>query len=167
MRRPALIVIDMQNDFLEKWPAESRQRLVQSINELAEIIRGAGHPAIWVRQEFEPDLRDAFPAIRKTGVPITVKGTHGCQITAELAVAPSDSVIVKKRYSAFHQTPLDEQLQKLSPDVLIVAGINTHVCVRMTAIDTYQRNWEVILAGDCVDSYDQENHEVPLKYLKQ
>jgi maleamate amidohydrolase len=64
MQRPALIVIDMVNDFLEKWAQAPRQQLVRSINDLAGLMRQLGRPIIWVRQEFEPDLRDAFPEMK-------------------------------------------------------------------------------------------------------
>jgi len=75
-------------------------------------------------------------------------------------------VIIKKRYSAFFGTTLDETLARLTPDTLILAGINTHACVRTTAIDAYQRDWPVVLAGDCIGSYDQEHHEISLRYMK-
>ncbi len=166
MQRPVLIVIDMLNDFLEKWAAAPRNELVRSINELVGLMRQLGRPIIWVRQEFEPDLRDAFPEMKDKGIRVTIKGTPGCEIVADLATAPSDPVVVKKRYSAFFGTELEPMLQRLSPDVLILAGINTHACVRMTAIDAYQRDWRVVLAVDCVDSYDREHHDVSMKYMK-
>jgi isochorismate hydrolase len=119
-----------------------------------------------VRQEFEPDLRDAFPEMRAKGIRITIRGTRGCDILPELAPAPSDVVIIKKRYSAFYGTTLDETLARLAPDALILAGINTHACIRTTAIDAYQRDWPVVLAADCIDSYDQQHHEVSLRYMK-
>jgi len=53
----------------------------------------------------------------------------------------------------------------LKVDGLILAGINTHACIRMTAIDAYQRDWEVIVAADCIDSYDLEHHEISLRYM--
>lgn len=166
MKRPVLIVIDMLNDFLDTWDVGRVEELVQSINDLVGMVRNAGHPVLWVRQEFEPDLRDAFPEMRAKGTHITIKGTAGCQILSQLAVAASDPVIVKKRYSAFFGTNLDELLRQLRPDSLILAGINTHACLRMTAIDAYQRDWPVILAYECVDSYDREHHDVTLRYMK-
>src|SRR6266851_6109690 len=166
MQRPALIVIDMVNDFLEKWAPTPKQQLVRSINNLVGLMRQLDHPIIWVRQEFEPDLRDAFREMKAKGIRITIKGTQGCQIVSELAVAPSDLVIIKKRYSAFYGTTLDETLARLQPDAIILAGINTHACIRTTAIDAYQRDWNVILALDCIDSYDREHHEVSLRYMK-
>jgi nicotinamidase-related amidase len=166
MKRPVLIVIDMLYDFLDRWEPGQRRKLVQSINELASLMRDGPHPVIWVRQEFEADLHDAFGEMRAKRIHITIKGTAGCRIVSELAVADQDRVIVKKRYSAFYGTELDEILAALMPDALILGGINTHACIRTTAIDAYQRDWPVVLAGDCIDSYDREHHEISLRYMK-
>jgi maleamate amidohydrolase len=166
MKKPVLIVIDMLRDFLENWDPVRNEKLVHSINDLVGIMRSGSHPVIWVRQEFEPDLSDAFPEMRAKGIRITIKGTPGCEILPELAVDPSDTVIVKKRYSAFYRTTLDASLARLAPDAIIVAGINTHACIRTTVIDAYQRDWPVILAANCIDSYDREHHEISVRYMK-
>jgi len=166
MTKPVLIVIDMLNDFLRKWDAVRRQQLTRSINELVAVMRNASYPVIWVRQEFEPDLSDAFPEMRAKGIAITIRGTDGCQIVPELTVGDEDVVLVKKRYSAFFGTGLDEMIAGLAADAVILAGINTHACIRTTAIDAYQRDLTVILAGDCIDSYDAEHHEISLRYMK-
>jgi len=166
MQKPVLIVIDMLNDFLAKWDCSDRDRLVDSTNELLQIIRQASRPVIWVRQEFEPDLSDALREMKAKNIRIALKGTSGSQMDSRLKVCASDMVIVKKRYSAFFGTGLDEVLDQLRPDGLIFAGINTHACIRTTAIDAYQRDWPLVLASDCVDSYDREHHDVSLKYMK-
>ncbi|MGA2672886.1 MAG: isochorismatase family cysteine hydrolase, partial [Terracidiphilus sp.] len=166
MKSPVLIVIDMLNDYLAHWEPGCRERLVAGINELVGTMRGHSSPILWIRQEFEPDLHDAFPEMKAKGIQITIKGTWGCQIVPELAPAPSDTVLVKKRYSAFFGTELDETLAQFKPDVLILAGINTHACIRTTAIDAYQRDWPVVLALDCIDSYDRAHHEVSLNYMR-
>jgi len=165
MERPALIVVDMLNDYFEEWNQASRAQLTQSINDLADFMRDAGHSIIWVRQEFEPDLSDAFPEMRQRGIHVTIKGTPGSQLLPELHTSLSDMYLVKKRYSAFYGTDLDFELARTQPDSLIIAGINTHACVRTTAIDAYQRDWNVVLAGDCIDSYDREHHDISLKYM--
>jgi isochorismate hydrolase len=118
------------------------------------------------RQEFQPDLQDAFPEMRAKGIRVTIQGTPGSKIASELAVGSSDTVVIKKRYSAFYGTILDQCLTDLRPDGLILAGINTHACIRMTIIDAYQRDWQVILATDCVDSYDKPHHDISLRYMK-
>jgi len=79
MQRPVLIVVDMLRDFLDRWPAHARETLVQSTNELVAMMRSRGNPIIWVRQEFEPDLSDAFPEMRANNTRVTIKGTPGCQ----------------------------------------------------------------------------------------
>ena len=78
MQNPVLIVIDMLNDFLEKWDRSDRDRLVDAINELVQIVRHASRPVIWVRQEFESaDLSDAFPEMKVKNIHIVIKGTSG------------------------------------------------------------------------------------------
>jgi nicotinamidase-related amidase len=156
----------MLNDFLDRWEPAARESLIHSVNILAREMRDRGCPIIWVRQEFEEDLSDAFLEMRRKNIRITIRGTRGCEIPGELEVAPSDHVLVKKRYSAFYRTNLDDILAGAKVGTLILAGINTHACVRTTAIDAYQRDWPVIIAADCVDSYDREHHEVSLRYMK-
>ena len=157
----------MLNDFFERSPvlAMRRSQLVAGTNTLARTFRSAGLPVFWVRQEFSPDLHDAFLEMRVNSVSVTIAGTPGCQLLPELEHVPDDPVIVKKRYSAFFGTDLDARLSKIRPEVLVVAGVNTHACVRMTAIDAYQRDYDVIVVGDCVASSDPQHHEVTLRYL--
>ena len=154
-------------DFFERVPQLANQRatLVANINELIELFRAAHCPVLWVRQEFAPDLSDAFLDMRHNNVSITIAGTPGCEVLPELDRRIDDMVIVKKRYSAFFGTDLDVHLATLNPDVIVLAGINSHACVRMTAIDAYQRDFEVVLAADCVSSRDPEHHDDTMRYL--
>jgi nicotinamidase-related amidase len=162
-----LLVIDLLNDFFRQHPrlAAQRGQLVASVNRLAAAFRRARQPVLWVRQEFAPDLSDAFLRMRREDLRVTIAGTDGCELLPELERHPSDKVLVKKRYSAFFGTDLDDTLAALRPVVLVLAGVNTHACVRTTAIDAYQRDYEVLVASDCVASYDAEHHEVTKRYL--
>lgn len=166
-KRYALLVIDMLLDFFERSDSLAAQRaaLVTHINQLTGTFRAYGQPVIWVRQEFRPDLQDAFPEMRRKNMQVTIAGTKGAAILPELERHSGEAVIVKKRYSAFFRTELDDLLAETSPSSLVLAGINTHACVRTTAIDAYQRDVDVIIAVDCVGSYDQEHHSVTVKYL--
>ena len=103
--------------------------------------------------------------MRRRGISITIAGTEGASILPELTRAPTDHVVVKKRYSAFFGTELDALLATLGVRELVLAGVNTHACVRTTAIDAYQRDLDVTLASECVGSYDDEHHNVTMKYL--
>ena len=162
-----LLVIDLLNDYFRRQPCLAAQRgqLVASVNQLATSFRQAQQPIIWVRQEFAADLSDAFLRMRRENLHITIAGTDGCELLPELQRHASEKVLVKKRYSAFFRTNLDELLTSIRPKTLVLAGINTHACIRMTAIDAYQRDYEVIVASDCVASYDAEHHEVTKRYL--
>ena len=74
--------------------------------------------------------------------------------------------MTKKRYSAFFGTSLDETLCSYQCKRVIVAGVNTHACIRTTVVDAYQRDYDVILASDCIDSADAEHHDVSLRYME-
>ena len=167
MPRMALLIIDMLNDFFQQHVslAEQRPQLVASINTLVEAFRHHGQPVLWVRQEFAPDLHDAFLEMRKHNLQVTIAGTDGCEILPELDHRPTDLTIVKKRYSAFFGTDLEATLKRVCPDLLVVAGINTHACVRTTVIDAYQRDYEVAVATECVASYDEAHHDMTKRYL--
>lgn len=162
------IVIDMLADYFDRLPALAAQRasLVIGINQLAASFRDAGQPVVWVRQEFKADLSDAFPDMRRRGIQVTIEGTEGSKLLPELRHLAGDYEIIKKRYSAFFGTSLETLLATLQPATLVVAGINTHACVRTTVIDAYQRDYDVIVASDCIGSYDAEHHDVTVRYLK-
>src|SRR5215510_14497981 len=163
----ALLIIDVLVDFFERVPELSAQRarLVAATNQLTEAVRGAGQPVIWVRQEFRPDLSDAFLDMRRRGVAVTIAGTEGSNILPKLEQDASDHVVVKKRYSAFYGTGLDDLLAALGARALVIGGINTHACVRTTVIDAYQRDYDVTLASECIGSYDAEHHDITVRYL--
>lgn len=162
-----LLVIDMLVDFFERRPELSAQRarLAASTNALADAARAAGQAVIWVRQEFRPDLADAFLDMRRGNVAVTIAGTAGAELLPELRRADGDRVVVKKRYSAFFGTDLDELLATLGARTLVLAGVNSHACVRTTAVDAYQRDYDVVVATECVASYDAEHHDVTMRYL--
>lgn len=165
--RAVLIVVDLLNDFFDRSDVLSRERsrIVESVNELTRTFRSSGLPVIWVRQEFAPDLHDAPLEARSKRIATTIANTRGCEILDDLDRTDQDRILVKKRYSAFFGTDLDEQLAALQPDLLVVAGINTHACVRMTIVDAYQRDYTVLVAADCVASHDPGHHDVTLRYI--
>jgi len=162
----AIVVIDMLNDFFHNHRlSERRTELCGKINDLIDWGRKNKLHIIWVRQEFKKDLSDAFLNMRTQQIYKTIENTEGSQILHELNPQHGDFEIVKKRYSPFYNTGLDEILKKEGIALLLLCGINTHACIRMTAIDAYQRDLEVIIAADCVESYDKEHHDISLKYL--
>ena len=163
----ATAIIDLQVDFFVSHPRliHRRPSLASHVNALVAEARQSRSPIFWIKQVFAPDLQDAPTNVRQGGHRITVEGTAGVELLPELVVAPSDFVIIKKRYSGFFGTELDSILRTNNFRRIVIAGINTHACVRMTAIDAYQRDYEVFLASDCIDSYDEQHHDVSMRYL--
>ncbi|MFA5871260.1 MAG: cysteine hydrolase [Parcubacteria group bacterium] len=165
--KTVLLIIDVQREFFEEGRLkENKDKLVANINKLADAAHNKNIPVIWIRQKFKADLSDAPLYNRKHHKLSTIEGTPGAEFLPELHKNKNDYEIVKKRYSSFFNTNLEELLKKLKVDTVIIAGINTMTCVRVTAIDAYQRDYEVILALDCVDAYDLEQHENSVKYLQ-
>jgi isochorismate hydrolase len=74
---------------------------------------------------------------------------------------------MKNRYSAFFGTQLAQLLESVRCSHLIIAGVNTHACVRATAVDAFQLDYNVILATDSIASYDDEYHRESIRYLAQ
>lgn len=166
MKRPAVFIIDMLNDCFGHAELDRiRPELCSSINQLTAFARANNLPVIWVRQEFEPDLSDAFIDMKRENIRMFIKDTSGVQILDELVRDDSDIEIVKKRFSMFYATELESMLDELNADPLILAGVNTHACIRTAAIDAYQRDFEVIIVRECVASKDSEHHEITLDYL--
>lgn len=161
-----VLIVDMQVDFFRKDVlARLRPALTSSTNELATAARAAGASIVWVKQEFAPDLSDAPLEARRERIAVTIAGTPGASLLPELDVARLDTVVVKKRYSAFFGTDLERILEESRCSQLIVAGINTHACIRATVVDAYQRDYEVLLARDCIASHDEEHGDITWRYM--
>jgi len=162
----ATIFVDMQVDFFaHPRLAVNRQTLAFNANALARLARASSSPVIWVKQVFSPDLHDASLEVRRGGHRIVIEGTTGADLLPELDYDSTDLIVIKKRYSGFFRTTLDETIERLDCKKIIIAGINTHACIRMTAIDAYQRDLEVFLAIDCLDSHDEAHHQISMRYM--
>lgn len=165
MTRDCLIVIDMQHDFLKRLEDADRAALILNINQLIDVFRVSGCPVVWVQQLLSPDLSDAPLLMRDRRISVVIKGTSGARIHSDLARDDEDAIVVKKRYSAFFRTDLEQILSDLAPERITLAGVNTHACVRTTAIDAYQRDIRVVLASDCIASHDPEHGRISLAYM--
>ena len=165
---PVFVFVDLLEDFFSKPPLSERRGPISiAVNDLASFARANDFPVIWVRQVFEPDLSDAFRSMREADTRITIRGTTGCDVIKEIERQPSDVEVVKKRYSAFFGTQLAQLLESVRCSHLIIGGVNTHACVRATAVDAFQLDYNVILAIDSIASYDDEYHRESIRCLAQ
>ncbi|MFI5928531.1 cysteine hydrolase family protein [Micromonospora sp. NPDC051543] len=181
----ALLVIDMQRDFLE--PGGFGESLGNDVSQLRRTIaplaalladaRAVGLAVVHTREGHLPDLSDCPPAKLNRGAPskrigdpgptgrILVRGEYGHDIIDELAPLPGEPVIDKPGKGAFHATDLDVLLAGRGIRSLLVAGVTTEVCVHTTVREANDRGYECLVLADCVGSYFPEFHRVGLDMI--
>lgn len=163
--KTALLVIDMQNGFLnEASPLfiAGAPATVPACAALIESCRERQIPVFFVVRQYSADGSDVehtrYPAWLTGGRPLS----PGCaeEISAamppEFGVQPTDHVIVKPRYSAFFATELDLILRRLQIDHLLLAGTTTPNCIRTTCYDAIALDYAVTVLSDCTSSATEE-----------
>ena len=184
-RRAALLMIDMQRDFLEPGgfgemlgnDVSMLRRAIEPNRRLLEAWRAAGLIAIHTREGHRPDLSD-LPATKKSrsrgvlgiGDPgpmgrILLRGEAGHDIIPELYPAPGEPVIDKPGKGAFFATDLQAILQSRGVTQLVVTGVTTEVCVNTTVREANDRGYECLVLEDCCASYFQEFHDTGLRMI--
>ncbi|BCY06140.1 cysteine hydrolase family protein [Actinoplanes sp. L3-i22] len=176
----ALIVIDMQRDFLlpggfgESLGNDVKQ-LRRTIEPLAALLaagRAAGLKVIHTREGHLPDLSDCPPAKLKRGSmigqegrfgKILIRGEYGHDIIDELAPLDGEDVVDKPGKGAFYGTDLSKILEGCTS--LIVTGVTTEVCVHTTVREANDRGYECLVLADCVGSYFPEFQRVGLQMI--
>jgi nicotinamidase-related amidase len=169
----ALIVIDMQRDFIEDGgfgaslgnDVRPLQAIVPTTARLLAAARRADIAVIHTRECHAPDLSDCPPAKRDRGDPslrigdqgsmgrVLIAGEPGAGIVPALAPIKGELVIDKPGKGAFYATPLGEHLKTLNIKTLIFAGVTTEVCVQTTMREANDRGFECLLAEDATESY--------------
>ncbi len=173
LSRTALLVVDMQNDFLhpDGWfprlgfdPAPLA-KVIPKLTELTGAARGAGVQVIWLNWGVRPDRAElSAPILNKMSaggtrpvyadpsVPgrgrILVTGDWGAQLVDELKAEPSDLIIHKHRLSGFHDNELDSVLRNRGIDTLLFSGTNTDRCVFSTLCDASFLGYGCLMVTD-------------------
>lgn len=181
----ALIVIDMQRDFL--LPGGFGESLGNDVDQLLKVVpplaaliaaaRAAGIMVIHTREGHEPDLSDCPPAKLNRGAPskrigdtgkygrILIRGEYGHDIVDELAPIDGELVIDKPGKGAFYATGLQDALSGAGITQLLVTGVTTEVCVHTTTREANDRGYECLVVSDCVGSYFPEFQRVGLEMI--
>ena len=182
----ALIVIDMQRDFIEDGGfgaalGNDVTPLRDIVPATARLIAAARKAALFVihtRECHRPDLSDCPPAKLNRGDPalrigdpgpmgrILVAGEPGAEILPEVAPAPDEPVIDKPGKGAFHATPLAGLLERRGKRSLLFAGVTTEVCVQTTMREANDRGFECLLAEDATGSYFPEFKAATLAMIR-
>ena len=181
----ALVVIDMQRDFLEPDgfgellgnDVSLLARVVDPLSRLLDAAREHGMTIVHTREGHRPDLSDAPPSKLArgnldTGIGdpgpkgrVLVRGEHGHDIVEELYPLPGEILLDKPGKGAFYATDLEHLLRNRGITHLIVTGVTTEVCVHTTVREANDRGFECLVLSDCVGSYFPEFHEVGLRMI--
>jgi maleamate amidohydrolase len=154
-KRPAVLIVDMQWDFVDPAAPTTCSPMAQerlpAIRRLLDAAREAGVPVIFTQGTVRPDLSDVglWKGPHGAGM-VQVEGTRGWQIVPELEPLESEVVIRKHRPSAFFGTELDALLKTLNADTIVLAGSSMSGCVRATTVDAFSRDYRTIVVSDCV-----------------
>jgi len=184
--RTAVVIIDMQRDFLE--PGGFGETLGNDVSLLAKAVkpckalleraRQKGVLVIHTREGHRPDLSDAPRAKVERGAPsmrigakgpmgrILVRGEPGHDIIPELYPKEGEPVVDKPGKGAFFATDLHAMLANRGIESLIVCGVTTEVCVHTTVREANDRGYRCIVPSDCCGSYFPEFHEMGLRMIK-
>jgi len=184
--KTAVVVIDMQRDFLE--PGGFGESLGNDVSLLSsaiapckallEVTRACGMLIVHTREGHRPDLSDAPKAKVERGEPslrigapgpmgrILIRGEKGHDIVSELYPREGEPVIDKPGKGAFYATDLQNILSNRGIETLIVCGVTTEVCVHTTVREANDRGYRCLVPGDCCGSYFPEFHEVGLRMIK-
>jgi len=185
-RATALIVIDMQRDFVEPGgfgaalgnDVSRLGAIVPTVRALLDWARAKPITVLHTREGHRPDLADCPPAKQRRGDPalrigakgpmgrILVDGEPGNDIVSALAPAGDEPVIVKPGKGAFWATALDEMLRWRGITHLILAGVTTEVCVQTTMREANDRGYECLLIEDATESYFPEFKRVTLEMVR-
>ena len=184
--RTALIVVDVQNDFCHRdgflgklgVPMAGIEAMLPTLQQFVESARSHGVPVIHVISHH--DERYASPVVTEQklrhGLPMALdgrplrdapyclSGTWGADFTL-IDARPGEEVIVKHRYSGFHNTNLDLVLRSRGIQTVILTGVATNACVESTARDVYMHDYYLVLARDGTASPSQPAHDAALENL--
>jgi biuret amidohydrolase len=171
--RTALVVIDMQRDFVEPGgfgetlgnDVSRLQAIVPTVAELIGLFRAQDWPVVHTREGHRPDLADCPPAKRLRGSPslrigdkgpmgrVLIHGEPGHAIIDACAPVHDELVLDKPGKGAFHATNLDDILRHAGISHLVFAGVTTEVCVQTTMREANDRGYECLLVEDATESY--------------
>ncbi|HEV2516709.1 MAG TPA: cysteine hydrolase [Devosia sp.] len=181
----ALVVIDMQRDFIERGgfgdslgnDVARLEAIIPTTAALIALFRAQGWPVIHTREAHQPDLSDCPPAKIRRGNPslkigeagamgrLLIRGEPGNQIVDALAPIDGEIVVDKPGKGMFWATGLHGQLQGLGISHLVFAGVTTEVCVQTSMREANDRGYECLLIEDATESYFAEFKAATLKMI--
>jgi ureidoacrylate peracid hydrolase len=185
--KSALIVVDMQNDFVHgdgAFAQRARENpdkidmpflsgTIPYVKKLVEAFRRARRPVVYIAHVLKPDYSDAqFPYWRaaprgqaRGNRTFIVENTWGAQVIDELKPQEGEHLVNKKGFGGFSNTPLDTILRNMGVTTCVVSGVTTCVCVSTTVRGGVEHNYRMLLVKDAVAEVNRETHDAELKTM--
>ena len=171
MGKAALLIIDMQNDFvLDKKPMRvaGARDVIPKIQTVLSEFRKRSLPVFHILRVHRPDGSDVEITRKELFArsPFAVEGTKGAAVIDELTPHKGEYVLTKIRMSAFIGTELDLMLRTLGVSMLFVCGIQTPNCIRTTVFDAIACNYPVVLIDDATGASSEDIHRANVRDMR-
>ena len=162
----ALVLIDIQKDFWEPMSGDQTfKAFPENVAKLLSISREKGFNIIHVRSVFQPDRSDWMLFYRPEGrgqIPC-ISGTKGTEFTEFAEPMDGEKILEKQTFDSFIGTDLEEHLQSHGIKAVLIAGLETSVCVLFTANSAYQRKYLPLVVSDaCADTGDRHKNALEM-----
>ncbi len=168
MTNPALLVIDLQSWFLETGQPEKLaavETLVARTNELIDFFHKNMLLVVQVQTVHRADGSTWNQWMKEHNTGRLIEGTREAKPYPDVHVHMTDIVVQKTRHSAFIRANLEDILLSRNVDTLVLAGFSTDACVGLTAIEAYERDFKIMLAGDSILGTNHIEGNLMLDYL--
>jgi ureidoacrylate peracid hydrolase len=176
--KSALIIVDMQNVFLEEGAARetpSGRAIIPNVKELLEYFREHHLAVVWTRSDHRlefcgPTLRQRWESLEPEQIPQRFENrvTHAFRYYSEMgAPTEGEHQVVKHKYDAFMNTNLDTLLRNAGVDTVIIAGVSTTVCCQSTARGAFERDYKVVFVSDATATRDVEDQESTVRLMSR
>jgi len=164
MKKEALLVIDMLNDFVEEGAVlevPSARKIIPQIKKRIEEARKKQIKVIYICDAHQKNDKEF-----QSWPPHAISGTRGGEVNEEIKPQKRDFIVKKRRYSGFLGTDLDLLLRELRIEKIYIVGILTNICVFFTAAEASMRDYEVIVYADSVTTISERDHRFALAQLR-
>lgn len=179
----ALVVVDMQNDFVRAGAPQEVPDARTTLGTVATLIEACRRTSVpvmftrytagpnathhaWFSPECSPPIRSCWPGVTRRYADRSTE-LYGHDIVDELPPRDGEEIIDKYGYGSFTGTVLDDGLRARRVRQVWLVGTVTQICVEETAREGFRRGYEMVVAADAVSSFDPELHHATLRNLAQ
>ncbi len=177
-RLAALIVVDVQNDFVSPQGSAGKRgedvsaavAMIPNLVRLIDEARRVGLTTVYIKtthSEWTDTPSWIYRSSQKGGLSTCREDTWGAEFYAGIAPLPTERVVIKHRYSAFINTDLNTVLKARDIQSVLVCGVATNVCVETSARDAYMYDYYVTVVDDCSAAYDAKLHMNTLENMRR